>query len=243
MRLLISGALGLVLPGRAYTATNDSSCVKMSCLTSATKQALAGVVSRQGCLTLCTMPTKRIIPKYYVNTRRDRQYDEALRDHLGATWKQPGRTHTQIAKALGCGNPSTDKAYGFAIMYALHDFAERDDETISWYPNLKLPEAALEKKREKSKHNDYYLKFYKHSPYRKMIDRDPSRTDEIVGKIIHGFLKAKGSTSGHGILEAMQIKLGHVARSVVERCLASLIADGDVIKEKVNPTLTLHRLP
>ena len=189
------------------------------------------------------MPTKRIIPKYYVNTRRDRQYDEALRDHLGATWKQPGRTHTQIAKALGCGNPSTDKAYGLAIMYALHDFAENDDETICWYPNLKLPEAALEKKRTKGNKNGFDLKLYKHSPYRKMIDREPHRTDEFVGKTILGSLKAKGPTSGHGILEAMQMKLGHVARSVVERCLASLIADGEIIKEQVNPTLTLHRLP
>ena len=188
------------------------------------------------------MSKARTIIKYHVNPKRDRQYDEDLREHLRTTWKLPGRTHTQIAKALGQGDPSRDKAYGLALMYALHEFAESDDETICWYPNLKLKEADLQKKREKSKHNDYHLKLYKHSPYRKLIDRDPSRTDEIVQGVIRGYLKANGPKSAHAILEAMRMKLGHVARSVVERCLASLIADGGVIKEAVNPTLTLHRL-
>ena len=188
------------------------------------------------------MSKARTIIKYRVNPKRDKQHDEALREHLHTTWKLPGRTHTQIAKALGLGDPSRDKAYGLAIMYALHEFAENNDATICWYPNLKLKEADLQKKREKSQHNDYHLKLYKHSPYRKIIDRDPSRTDEIVQKVIGGYLKANGAKSGHAILEAMRMKLGHVARSVVERCLASLIADGDVIKEAINPTLSLYRL-
>ena len=186
------------------------------------------------------MSKARTIIKYHVNPKRDKQYDEALREHLRTTWKLPGRTHTQIAKAVGYGNPSTDKAYGLAIMYALHEFAENDDDTICWYPNLRLKEADLEKKRVKNKHNDYHLKLYKHSPYRKMIDREPHRTDEFVGKIILGFLKATGPTSGHGILESMRMKLGHVASSVVERCLTALLGNGDVTAERVNRTLTLY---
>lgn len=189
------------------------------------------------------MTTKRIVPKYHVNPRRDRQYDAALREHLRATWKFPGRTHTQIARNLGEGDPSKDKAYGFAIMYALHDFAENDDDTIAWFPNLRLSEAALEKKRAKSKFNDYGLKLYKHSPFRKMIDRDPRKMTEVVKQVILGYLKAQGPQSAHAIMEAMKMKLGHIARSVVERCLLALITEGEVIKEVVNPTLTLHHLP
>ncbi len=145
------------------------------------------------------MSKARPIVKYHVNPKRDKQYDDALREHLRTTWKLPGRTHTQIAKALGVGNPSKDKTYGLAIMYALHDFAENDSDTICWYPNLRLKEKDLQKKCEKSKHNDYGLKLYKHAPYRKLIDRDLGHTDEIVGRVILGFLKACGTQSGHAI--------------------------------------------
>jgi hypothetical protein len=188
------------------------------------------------------MATKRIIKKYHVNSRRDKQYDAALSEHLRATWKLPGRTYNQIAKQLGAGDPSKDKVYGLAIMYALHDFAENDQDTIVWFPNMRLSEAALEKKLAKNKFNDYNLKLYKHAPHRKMIDRDPSRMTEVVKKVILGYLTAKGPQSAHAIFEAMKMKLGHIARSVVERCLLALITEGDVIKEVVNPTLTLHHL-
>ncbi len=62
------------------------------------------------------MTTKRIIKKYHVNPRRDKQYNAALSEHLRATWKLPGRAHTQIAKQLGEGNSIKDKAYGIAIL-------------------------------------------------------------------------------------------------------------------------------
>ncbi len=62
-----------------------------------------------------SMTTKRMLPKYYINTKRDKQYDDALHNHLCSTWKLPGRTHTQIARALRLGDPSKHEAYGKAI--------------------------------------------------------------------------------------------------------------------------------
>lgn len=187
--------------------------------------------------------TKRVLPKYFINTKRDKQYDDALHEYLRGTWKLPGRTHTQIARSLGLGDPSQDRDYGLAIMYALHEFSENDDETVSWYPNLRLKESDLKAKRDKSKHNDFHLKFYKHSPQRKEIDREPGKTDEVVKSLMLSLIGVKGEQSGNSILAAMQMKLGHISERAVDRCLDALSGEGRLIADRINKTRIVHRLP
>ena len=189
------------------------------------------------------MKTSRKITRYFVNPRRDRQYDAALRDHLEATWNLPGRTHSQIARALGLGNPSKDRTYGQAIMWALADCVETDDTTIAWYPHLRLSAAVLDKKLAQDKYAGHDLKLYKYAPYRKMIDRDPSRTDEVVQGVIRGYLNKFQTDTGNGIYKALVTKMGHVTRPVVNRALKALINDGRLQAEKIaHNNATLYSL-
>lgn len=187
--------------------------------------------------------TKRTIKTYFPNPNRDTRYDAALREHLAATANQPGRTHSKIARDLGLGDPSKDKPYGMAIMWALQEFVAEDARTVSWTPHLRLPEASLAKKLETSKHAGHDLRLYKHSRERKVIDRDPSRTDEVVQGVIRGILRAEGPRSGLAIMLAVQNKLGHVCKRVVRRCLESLVLDGPVTAEKTGlKNTTLYTL-
>lgn len=189
------------------------------------------------------MKTKRAIREYFANPNRDTQYDDALRAHLAATQELPGRTYSQIARDLGLGNPSKDKAYGMAIMWALQEFVHDDARTVSWTPHLRLPDAALAAKLEKSKHAGHDLRLYKHSRERKVIDRDPSRQDEVVQEVIRGVLRAEGPRSGLAVMLATQVRLGHVCKRVVRRCLAALVEDGSVTAEKTGlKNATLYSL-
>jgi hypothetical protein len=187
--------------------------------------------------------SERTIRKYLVNSKRDRQYDVALRGHLAATWEGPGRTYGQIARALGLGTAKGDKDYVYAIMFALIDFVATDDSTVAWFPNLRLPEEALRKKREQSKYADYNLKLYKHSPYRKIIDRDPSLTDEVVQAVIRGFLARFGAKSGLAIRKALLIKLGHLDKRIAERALKAMVVSKDIVRTKTRvANATLYSL-
>ena len=179
------------------------------------------------------MSTNRQIKQYWENNKRDRQYDEALRQHLRATQGQPGRTYNQIANALGLVGKTDRQAherYVFAIRDALHSFALNDDETICWCPNLRLPEAVLEKKRAKNRHDDYGLKLYKRAPWRKEIDRDPSRTDEVVSTMIREFVDAKGPQSGNAVRKKLQLAFGHLSKEIIAGCLDKMETDGVLVR-------------
>ena len=178
------------------------------------------------------MRSERIIKTYTPNPKRDRQYDAALREHLAATWELPGRTASQIAHALGAGDAKNDKDYAMAIIWALADFVQNDDSTIMWYPNLRLPQGTLAMKRQKNKYDDYNRRLFKHSPWRKAIDRDPSRTDEVVQGVIRGYLVRFGPRSGSAIQKALKTKLGHIDKRLVERGIDALVEFGALIAEK-----------
>ena len=176
------------------------------------------------------MSEKRVIRKFYVNPKRDKQYDTALKAHLRATWDRPGRTYNQIAREIELGDPN-DKSYVYAIRDALTEFAECDDSTIFWYPNLRLSESVLAKKLAKSKHDCFDLKLWKHSPWRKVIDRDPSQAGRMVGKLIRWLLEQKGPQNAHAIQRKMKVALGHVSKEVVTRTLKDMEAWGELRRE------------
>ncbi len=179
------------------------------------------------------MSKDRQIKQYWENQKRDRQYDEALRQHLRATQGQPGRTYNQIASSLGLVGKTDRQAhekYVFAIRDALHSLALNDDETICWHPNLRLPESVLARKRAKSRHDDFGLKLYKRAPWRKEIDRDPSKTTDVVSRMIREFIEAKGPQSGNSVKEKLQLAFGHISKEIIVKCLDKMEAERVLVR-------------
>ncbi len=173
------------------------------------------------------MSIPRTIEIYDVNPRRDRQYDDRLLTHLAATWELPGRTANQIARAAGFKNPFVDKQYAMTILWALEAFAkDRASPIIVWYPHLRLSEATLKAKMEKSPKAGHDMKLYKHAPWRKMMDNEPMRADEIVQGVIEGYLRKFEPATGNGIHTALVTKLGHITRPAVARALKAMTGDG-----------------
>lgn len=179
------------------------------------------------------MSKNRQIKQYWENKKRDRQYDDALRQHLRATQGQPGRTYNQIANAMGLVGKTdkhTHEKYVYAIRDALHSFALNDDETICWFPNLRLPESVLERKRAKSRYDDFDLKVYKRAPWRKEIDCDPSKTDEVVSRMIREFIEAKGPQSGNAVKDKLQLAFGHLSKEIIVKCLDKMEVEGVLVR-------------
>lgn len=178
------------------------------------------------------MNPKRTVRHYDVNPRRDRQHDNRLLAHLERTWELPGRTANQIARALGIRNPSTDKQYAMTILWALEAFAkDKAAPVIVWYPHLRLPNAALKAKMEKSSKAGHDMRLYKHAPWRKLMDNEPFRATEIVQGVIEGYLRKFGPATGNGIYKALVTKLGHVTRPAVARALKAMTEDGRLVDE------------
>ncbi len=84
------------------------------------------------------------------------------------------------------------------------------------------------------KPNGAKVKVYKYAPERKALDKDYSRTQEIIGRVIVKYLEERGAQTQNAICLAMRQYFGYLDKAVVKEVLESLRAK-DQLEERVGP--------